>query len=288
MPHTPRGTPIAIPPRGLPLEAEGRAAVQRDHAAELVLMERTLRLALALVSGDGVHVTRTRGSNPAAVQVVMALFTKACKTYRAVQLLCEAGLAEDAHNANRTLLEVMIAVGWLLQKHTRKRVDMYLAHLAKRDEKLLKIWRQTKGLKHYAKKRSFKIVAEQIAASEKTLGAAQVAKLADTYSGMNLRDTAHAIKAGITYELYYRLASKYPHGSDITSHAGVPEDGGPGLVLNIVPGPSDELGRAARTASAFLIAMAVHHRVCPAGCDSSETVTAGVARKRLTFNHSEE
>jgi hypothetical protein len=256
MAHTPRGAPIAIPPHGLPGETEGRAAVQSRHAADLGLMERTLRLALGLISGGGATVTRPRGSSPGAFSVVIGLYAKACKTHRSVQLLCEAGLAEDAHSATRTLLELMIAIGWILQKATRSRAQMYLAHLSKRDEKILKAMKRTKGLKRYAKKGLFKMVADQIAASERILGAAQVAKLADSYSGMNLRDTARAIHQEVTYELYYRHASKYQHGSDLASHAGVPEDGGAGIVLSLSPGPSEELGRAALMASVFLFAIA--------------------------------
>lgn len=256
MKHTPRGTPIVIPEHGLPGEAEGRTAVAQQHRGELELMSRVLREALTVIGAGGVTVTKTKGVDPAVLSVVVALFTKACKTFRAVQILCEAGLPEDAHTANRTLLEALIAIGWILQKKSRNRAQMYLAHLSKRDEKIFNSWKRTKGLKRYVTKKTLKLVAEQIAESEQVLGTATVARLADSYSGMNLRDTAAAIRATVTYELYYRHSSKYSHGSDLASHAGFPEDGGPGVVLNLSPGPSEELGRAGSVASAFLIAIA--------------------------------
>jgi len=256
MVYTQRGTPIQIPRHGLPLENDGRAAVQKEHASDLALMERTLRLTLELISAGGVRITRPRGSSPLVVMVVMTLYVKACKTYRAVQLLCEAGLAEDAHTANQTLLEVLFAIGWILQKASRNRTDMYLAHLLRRDEELLKIWKQTKGLKLYAKKAAIRDVAAKVAEAEKGLGATVVAKLARSYSGLTIRQTAHAIHADVMYELYYRLASRYPHASDLARHAVAPEDGGPGLALVVAPGPSEELGRAAKTASLFLITIA--------------------------------
>lgn len=202
-------------------------------------MDRTLRLALELLATSEAAVTRTRGTDPPSLWVVMGLLTKACKTYRAMQLLCEVGLIEDANSAARTLLELLIAVRWILKKDTRKRTQMFVAYRSVCDDRMFRAWKGTTGLKRHATKRLLKEVADQLAASEAILGAKQLGKLVAGYSGMTIRKTAREVGLAVAYELYYRYASTFAHGSDLASHADAPDDGGQGVVLNLSLGPSE-------------------------------------------------
>jgi hypothetical protein len=59
---------------------------------------------------------------------MMGLLTKAMKTFRSLQILCERGLYDDASALARVLLETTIAIAFILQKKSKQRMLMYHAY----------------------------------------------------------------------------------------------------------------------------------------------------------------
>lgn len=252
--------PIPIPMYGLPEEAVGRHAVIATHAKELLAMTETLRLSLALIASGGIHFKPARGLDESVVPVIVGLYTRACRLFRSIQIVAEAGLAENAETLNRTLFEMLVLIGWILQKHSTTRAEMYIAHLSLRNQKILREMKQTHGLKRWARQSLVAQVDSNVAAHSKLysrLPPAIVKQMASTYSGMSLKDTAKSIGALVAYQLYYRLASGPAHGSDLMSHIAFTGEESPTLVLNIGPGPSRELATIASAASVFLVCIAM-------------------------------
>ena len=225
----------------LPHEDAGRAQVQASLGAKLAEMGQLLNLAFTVVPQGGFTVNRTRGLDRTVVHVSVGLFIKACKTYRSVILLCQAGLTEDAFVVARGLFETALAVFWILKTASRRRAQMYLAHLSMRDRKIFLEWKRTKGIKRHATVRMMHVVDGQIAESTRILGQQSMAGLAEGYSGKSLKDTAKAVGLLPTYQIFYRHASGFGHGSDLFSHITYTQAGVP--VLHLVPGPSDNLKR---------------------------------------------
>jgi hypothetical protein len=118
---------------------------------------------------------------------------------------------------------------------------MYLALLLMRDKKMLLECKRTKGIKRYAKAATIRMVDEQIAEAANILKPEQMKGLDKSYSGMTIKDTAKAVGLLRTYQIFYRHASGFSHGSDLSSHVFYTPSGT--LVLQLVPGPSDDLKR---------------------------------------------
>ena len=66
--------------------------------------------------------------NPGVVTVIASLLTKACKTFRAIQLTAEGGPRQDAAALARQLFETAAAVKFITQKDTVLRATMFAAH----------------------------------------------------------------------------------------------------------------------------------------------------------------
>lgn len=225
----------------LPQEDAGRARVVAALGTQLAEMGRLLELGFTVFPHGGIRVTKTRWLNRAVVHVGAGLFAKACKTYRGIIVTCESGLTEDAFVLARSLFETALAVFWILKTASRRRAQMYLAHLSMRDKKMFLEWKRTKGIKHYATARMLRTVDAQIAESARILKPKYMAGLADSYSGKSIKDTAKAVGLLKVYQIFYRHASGFGHGSDLFSHISYTPEGIP--VLHVMPGPSDNLKR---------------------------------------------
>ena len=237
----------------LPNEEAGRKQVQAAFGAQLRKMGQLLRLAFVVVGEGRLRIGKPRGADATVPRVVTGLFAKACKTYRGIVLLCEAGLAEDAFILARGLFETTLAVFWVLQRASRRRAQMYVVHLAMRDRKLLQELQKTRGLKRYARVGQMRALDAQVASLCEGLTPQQTLRLADKYSGLSILDTAKAVRLLQLYQLFYRHASSFSHGSDLSSHLSLTSEGQ--AVLHVEPRPSANLKRAMGMSYAFFLAL---------------------------------
>lgn len=157
----------------LPGETANRKAIARWLAVELAQCKQLLQFGVELP--DPAVLNRHQLGDDTMV-AVMGLFTKACISYRAIILLGESGLDLSTAPVNRSLFETFLNLSFLLRRRvslytfdfgdtiTRKpfdlfgrkldvhfRTDLYWASSLLRDEKMVKQWARTPGLKRTGK-----------------------------------------------------------------------------------------------------------------------------------------
>ncbi|SRR6266498_1480755 len=120
----------------LPHEAEVISDIANKYRAELDAMTSLHDAVVSMLSADSWTI-RMRGLNLTVVRTALGLLTKACKTFPSIQLLCELGLIEDADVLTRVLMETSVAIAFILQKNSKKRVAIYHAHSLAQDVKML-------------------------------------------------------------------------------------------------------------------------------------------------------
>ena len=143
-------------------------------------------------------------------------------------------MAEDAVVLARALFESALAVFWILKTASRRRAQMYIAHVSMRDRKMFQEWKRTKGLKRYATARIMRTVEARIEESAKILKRENMKGLAERYSGKSIKDTAKAVGLLITYQIFYRHASGFGHGSDLLSHMSYSPDAPVDWFMNLL------------------------------------------------------
>ncbi len=219
----------------LPWEEDARDSVERNFARRLARLDATLKLAIKLLErSDSVDVTPSRTKSRDSVLVVMGLYAKAVKTTRAIRIVASASLVEDGFVLCRTLLETAVAVLYILQKHTPRRADEYLAHVLKRDQKVMAKWKDTHGLKRLAKPIDKLITKHLLAYSH--LGPARLKELRRWYSGdETIEDTFKRIGLNLLYQTFYVQVAGVQHVSDLPRHVEVGEKG----ALSLSMGSSD-------------------------------------------------
>lgn len=57
-----------------------------------------------------IKIRGSKGIDDSVVYVCLGLFVKACRQFRSVQRLCQAGLGSDAHALTRNLFETWLAL----------------------------------------------------------------------------------------------------------------------------------------------------------------------------------
>jgi hypothetical protein len=158
-----------------------------------------------------------RGINRAVILTMLGLLTKACKTFRSIQILCERGLTEDANALTRVLMENYIAIAFILQKRPRERVLIYHAHSSAQYIKLLNEWERTPGLKRKATKSVMKQANDGLLIWAKQLPAGTDFK--HHWSGKgNLQEAVKALRGDAIYATLYRFTSSMTHASDFAAH----------------------------------------------------------------------
>jgi len=106
----------------LPRELEVRIEIAREHESTLAEMQAMNDAAVALVIKKAVEL---RGEDWPTLGTALAMYTKACKTHRSIEILCRAGLTSDATVLLRVLSETTVALHFVLKRHSRVRSRLY-------------------------------------------------------------------------------------------------------------------------------------------------------------------
>ncbi|MBI1874655.1 MAG: hypothetical protein HYS05_12345 [Acidobacteria bacterium] len=148
---------------------------------------------------------------------MMGLLTKACKTFRAVQILCERGLHEDASALVRVLMETTIAIAFILQKKSKERTLIYHAYGMAQEIKMLNEWTNTRGLKRKAPKAILNQANEALRDYLKRLP--EGTDVSRHWSGKRtLQQAMQALRGDVMYATLYRHTSAISHASDFGAH----------------------------------------------------------------------
>lgn len=183
--------------------------------------------------------------------VALGLYSKACKTFRAIHILCAKPLGEDANTLLRVLMETSINV-YYIAADKKVRSQLFIDKMIKNSHRLGMIIKQNKKLrsmgfipedgwgkvkemveeiKKNTPKESFlknlkKIIIENIL-NEKIMKVS-------TWSGESLQNMAYKTGLRDIYDLTNPLTSRAIHSEDIPEHVDFDEK--TGIYLKIVPG----------------------------------------------------
>jgi hypothetical protein len=183
-------------------------------------MKWTSRLSDAVVamwSAGSWTIQNKRGLSPKVVETMMGLLAKASKTFRAIQILCERGLHDDAKALVRVLIETTVAIAFILQKKSRERTLIYHAHGIAQDIKMFNDWKNTRGLKRKVRKAMLIQANDVLDDSIKLLPKGTEVKR--HWSGMaSFQDAVKALHWEEMYASWYRSTSSILHASDFGAH----------------------------------------------------------------------
>lgn len=242
----------------LPQESEARAHIGATHREALDSMSRTGDAVVAMFAVPHWTVSKTRGINRFTLFTVWALLAKSLKTFRAIHLLCQAGLTHDAGVLVRELFETTMAALWILQKDSPKRALMLMAHGVIRKDIMFSEAGRVKGLKRLSKK-VLPTMQQMTATATSRLTTAEAQSLRRHWSGLSggLEQVTKDLRGGWhrAYTLVYRDTSATAHVADAMSHLTVDatSDGVP--AIDILPDDFN-LPRVPVVASLCLLAAA--------------------------------
>lgn len=230
--------------------------------------ERMTRLHDAVVGmlGKDWTITKSKGLDPIVTYTVAGLLTKACKSFRAVQILCAAGLGTDAGTIARTLFETSIASTFILQKQSKQRARIFHAHSRRQALKMLNHWKQTPGLKRKATKAMFIHVNAELDDWSKGLLPGTNTKRHWSGKG-SFEEAAGALKGSRIYAVFYRHTSTFTHVTDFRDHVHY-DTVTDRLMFKLPPGGDHIDGLiAVSNATLWLIAARINERL-GLGCDA--------------------
>jgi hypothetical protein len=209
----------------LPNEMEAVERIACRYSTEIDALTELHNAVVSMMTSGQWTVRKKRGLNRKVVWTILGLLTKACKTCRSVQILCERGLIEDANALTRVLMETYIAIAFILQKRSRERVLIYHAYASAQDLKLLNEWKTTPGLKRKATKDVIKQANEATLIWAKQLPAGTDFK--HHWSGKrSFQEAVKALRGEAAYSTLYRFASSMTHASDFAAHVEIDHDSG--------------------------------------------------------------
>ncbi len=236
----------------LPDETEARAKLRELFEREFEQFNALQLFSVALIPFP-LKIQAHRGLDRAVVDVALGLYVKACRQFRGIQLLSEAGLGSDASALTRGLFETTLALKFVLAPRfvprrngkrlpnvkgkpltVRFRARMYAANLAFEKLRMLDRWRATHGLKRKGVMAlDTKAIEDSAQHAEGVLGAEWTARLksAKSYSGLNMRDLACSANFRTSYETFYRMTSWPTHAVDADAMFAAES------ILDIAPSP---------------------------------------------------
>lgn len=223
-------------PSILPREREARQECYLKHKDSFDLNDDLLREAVEMTSVGRLIL---EGLSERTAFVLLGLYGKACKTFRAIQILCLFGLGEDANGLLRVLAETLVNMFYIdaEDKDLReKRAQKFADHGA--------IWKQ-KYLDIVEKHRSFGATLPQperarlheiIAEIHERYSEKEYEEMSGSHNWNNLSAEAMANQVGLQslYDISMRSSSESLHVRDLFEHISYDEK--KGFILRIVPG----------------------------------------------------
>jgi hypothetical protein len=264
----------------LPYERRARAQIRKHFRTHIAFAQDVLSLALKIIGQDPenpasgvVTPTRTKGLFARTVYLSMGLYAKGCKQLRSIIHLCMIGLTDEAEVISRSLFETILALEFLVRSRvtlkesgnkvsvpkgkpltTPFRTQLYLAHVAFEDERRLKEFKKTRGLKRYAKYLgSPGSITKAADTARNAIGPEWTSRVAGAkkYGGVTVRSLAESFGVLSFYLAVYSKQSGAAHGADALAHFNVRKAGEP-FTLKLLSDLDGVGGVLVRSASIFL------------------------------------
>lgn len=209
----------------LPHETEVMAEIATKYHTQLDAMTGLHDAVVSMMTASSWTISRRQGLNSIVAETIIGFLTKAIKTFRSIQILCERGLHEDAHALVRVLMETTVVVMFILQKKSRERVRIYHAHTIAQGVKMINDWKNTSGLKRLATKKVIKEANDALQGWTKGLPAGTDVKRHWSGKG-SFQEAVKALRGDAMYATLYRFTSSISHGTDFGAHVAVEEPSG--------------------------------------------------------------
>lgn len=224
-------------------EADIRETIRGRHREAFSFAERLLDDSLDLHAKLCVKIVAP--SRERAKAVAVGLWTKICKQFRSILVLCELGLTEDADIIARSLFEATLQMLFVTKKNVNRRrgwksapkpprgsysmefrAELYLARTILDDRKRLNVWKQTPGCRRIARKLE-RPVNELVRASESDIGRVWMRWLCEESQGAFQVETM-AWNLGLErwYAAVYRPQSSIAHAADATRYVEASDEPG--------------------------------------------------------------
>jgi hypothetical protein len=157
------------------------------------------------------------GLNRVIFYTVIGQLTKACKTFKSIQYLCERGNHEDANALVRVLLESTTSILFILEKNSTDRALMYHAHGMHQEIRMLKHWREIPTLAPLATDELMAQAQAGLDSYIKRLPAGT--DISRHWSGMRGMDAVlKSLGYEETYATSFRFSAAIIHGNDFGAH----------------------------------------------------------------------
>jgi hypothetical protein len=270
----------------LPFEDDVRQEIEVNARKELSEARELLRLALDMLGSDGngnlkIPSTPVPGVGDWARSMALGLYAKACKQFRTIILVAEAGFGGEVTVLTRALFETALALEFLMKQQvvlkregaavdidpsrpltTDFRAQLYGARAALVAEKQLKEWGARPELKG-----SMKLlgdpgtIAAQAAAAKAAVGEAWWKALRKGQAGLTVKDLADSLGVTPYHVMVYGDQSEVAHAGDAFRHFDLAADESHGL-LDLSPSPDGIGGRLHLASLVFLGCLtSVHNRL---------------------------
>ena len=215
------------------LPGEESALSRPEFESLLVMGNHLINFALALTSKSEV---RLKEQELGYVGVVLGLYAKSVKTYRAIHLLCVHGLCEDAEILLRTLVEILANIKYLTMEDREDRARQYLDFTVIQDQKLINATEHNPKLKGMFPDEVKAIVRDRIEGAEARISGEEFKRRyeASTWHGSRIEQAMREVGMQVAYDLPFRQGSRAAHATDLFDHfEWTPTHG---FVLKLIPG----------------------------------------------------
>lgn len=239
----------------LPDEEKAREDIAQRFGDLFVSAERLHNATVEILTRGKLVVRNPTDHGRGVVVLISSMLTKACKTFRAIQLTSEGGLGQDASVLARQLFETTVAVKFILQKDSRLRAAMFGAHEDQRFLVLVEKAVEIGGFETVGTPEMLEKAREKVRAWNEVIPAHAVDSVRRHWSGNHgLEWAAREVDLLSAYTMMYRYTSAFAHGSDASAHFFVTHaEDVPTLKLS----PGDDQVRAVLVSSMALMAKIV-------------------------------
>ncbi len=215
------------------LPGEESALARPEYETHLVTGNRLLNFALGMTAKGAV---RMKGEELGFMAIVLGLFAKSVKTFRAIQLLCVHGLAEDAQILLRTLSETLANIRYLARGDRENRARQYADFTVIQDQKLINSTEQNPNLQGMFPNDTKALVRQRLQDAKARMPEHEFEKRyqASAWHGRKIEQVMRDVDMQSVYDLPFRLGSRAAHATDLFDHMyWSPETG---FILKLIPG----------------------------------------------------
>jgi len=199
----------------LPYETDAETYIAKTYKTQFERMNALHDVVVGMMTVPTWRPKRPKQYTPYVLTTIVGLLVKALKTFRAIQILLERGLYEDANALMRVLFETTMAGLYILQRDSQQRSQVFHAHSLSQFVKMLNHWKQTKGIKRKTKKAH--IDATKTGITRLMQGVPSTMDHEVHWSGKKgkLISVTKELKVEIMYALLFRFTSSVTHATDV-------------------------------------------------------------------------